>query len=101
MPRLRAGSSLPVRSRKEFPRPGALLPDVNPLGGCTSVVQKAIVREVIVQNDVGAFERPAPLEREEPGIAGSRAHQINFHPFKISRAPALRRRSPSARPRVT
>ncbi len=79
---------------------GALLADVDSLGGGPCEIEKTIVRKVIVEDDIGTLQSLTALEREQSRIARPGAYQIDFHPLK-SLAPAFRRRSPKARPKPT
>src|SRR5262249_25657601 len=80
----------------------ALLADINTLGRCRRKIQQTIVREVVVQHGVRAFEHTLPLDRQQPGISRPRSDEIDFHAawtsLRISLAPRSRSCAPSVRP---
>ena len=68
----------------------ALLADINPFGAGRDMLKHVIGHKVVIQHQISAGQRTGCLEREQVGIARTRAHQSDTAPF--------RRREPGKNP---
>ena len=57
----------------------ALLADVDALGMRGRQVEQTLVRQMIVEDRIGALQNLAAFDGDEPGIAGAGADQIDLH----------------------
>src|SRR5512143_4004249 len=58
--------------------PTALLADIYEFGLRATVLEQPLVREIVIDDHVGLFHPLEALDRDQAGVARTRAYKINF-----------------------